>query len=268
MKDGRVQVVDLGFRVLQKLVCSVQYGTRRNLWQDNVVVAADLETSQTDGDFTRTLPKKARTEILPSRKGTYKEGQDMLDLWFARALAFLNVSSKRGRFSQGEQLVVVRYYEIVDGGEYNAVDKELGGIRLRWAIDEHGDPWIDVVPASALRGRVHIVPDIGLRRERPSVKGSPTVCKNLEGFQKGPGERPRLSSNHEIYWDELFGDNHSSGLDEEAVFADSDNWKFRYFYVNRFKTQDSSEILYHVKDRQNIFAELGVTTEINGTSYD
>ena len=58
VKDGRVQFEDTGFRLLQKLICAVQYGTRRSLWQDDVLVAADPEPSLEAGDSENESRKR------------------------------------------------------------------------------------------------------------------------------------------------------------------------------------------------------------------
>lgn len=134
-------VAETGFRLAQKIVSALHYSGRPTPLQDNVLV-----------------------------EGSDCNEPDRRQMWVAKVLAFLAVSRSGvgASFSQvplgpdggsSDDVAVVRYYEVLAKNKLSAVDEELRCVKLKWARDDNNnEPWIDIIPASSIRGRVHVVP--------------------------------------------------------------------------------------------------------------
>lgn len=73
-------------------------------------------------------------------------------------LAIVKIPAPSGYFADpaNQENVILRYYSALRGEEYTRIDNCLGCIKLRWAVNEVDDPWVDVQPVHTIRGRVHV----------------------------------------------------------------------------------------------------------------
>ena len=110
----------------------------------------------------------------------------------------------------------------------------------------HDEPWLDVIPASAIRGRVHVVPAFQVQRQVD--RRNPTSSGKRPFESSDSEEEP--NGDEEVDNIRRFVGRHDGGegRDSEAVFSGSRDWKSREFYVNRFRI-DPRDTPYHVVDR-------------------
>ena len=177
-----VYILDNGVRVMQKVVGTYNYyGTPGN-FQDAIMVEYGCNSNE------RMMEPGGGFENSPEKK---------LDVWFAKVLCFLRVRATDGLFSleSEQELAVVQYFEIIPKNELDEIDETLGSVKLRWAVDDE-ERWIDVIPISSLRGRVHVVP------------------AGIDGSHASPAQ----SEDDDLQFD-----------------VDSELWKANCFYVNNYK---------------------------------
>lgn len=148
-----------GHRIVQRLISSASFSHSKKTFQDCVMIDGNPgNESQTD------------TGQHPASTGEFTHRDDW-EVWAAQALAFVRVRASAGPLScgKGEEYVVVRYFEAIRRIELDSIDRATGCIKLRWARDpcpledDKQEPWIDVVPASSMRGRLHIVDEPYIR---------------------------------------------------------------------------------------------------------
>lgn len=195
-----------GARKLQKIVAALSYSHSTVPRQESVMI-------ETAGEDTGS----------PSDLGG-DTCEDVYPVWFAKVLVFMHTRSRRGTQRAEEERAVVRYYEVISREEFDAADEALACIKLKWAMDPNGDPWIDVIPASSIRGRVHVVPGDEPKMRDGDSHSQPS--RNLEEGAKNDEEQEVL---------------------DEAFFLDSHDWKSRRFYVNRFKVSPK-DVWFAVQD--------------------
>ena len=135
-----------GYRLSQRVISSASFSHGKRLFQERVMIDGNRAT----------------------HSGRGEDECYQWEVWFAEALAFLRIHSSIGPMSngKGEEYVVVRYFEVIRPSDLDAVDRATDCIKLKWARDpssgndeppEEQQPWIDVVPATSIRGRVHVV---------------------------------------------------------------------------------------------------------------
>lgn len=94
---------------------------------------------------------------------------DKMDIWVGKVLLMLRL--RRSEVSKGgdesfqdqieEEYIFVQYFDIQRSQD--EIDHALGCVRLRWARDDENDnltsarKWFDLLPASSIRGVVHVV---------------------------------------------------------------------------------------------------------------
>ena len=221
--SAEIFLEDTGHRFAQKIVSALSYSGRSKPLQDTVLIEGD-------------------EPLLENDNGLHGVAHPRRHMWVAKVLLFLSVSSGRGDTSDifaekpdpdelvdsdGKEVAVVRYYQVEPKRDADSVDAALGCVRLTWAMDaDHDEPWVDVIPASSIRGRVHVVPAFHVEDHSSISSGSKKVASresDSESEEEPSGEG-------------------------EAVFSGSHDWKKRHFYVNRFRV-DPRDIPYHVVDR-------------------
>ena len=215
-----------GKRVLQRIVSSLSYSHGQGVRQDSVMIQGEDEGEDSESaDAARN-----------------NEASKTMPVWFARVLLFAHISSRTGPFRNGEEVAIVRYYDVAHTSTRNdtssatgsgscdglnteglAVDEILGCIMLSWAEEDHQEPWLDVIPASSIRGWVHVVP------------GDMPTGISIESTEDG-----NAGDNEP---DDDICDNPRSAV----LFADSADWDTRTFYVNRFKAI-TKDTMYDVSE--------------------
>lgn len=160
-----VLVPDTGFRIYQKAVYATKFSHRQNVFQDSIIVEGAASSASTE-----------------STAGGHRGETGKISVWFANFLAFVRLRASRGPLSDkaNEDFAVVRYYETIPGEQLDAIDRATECVKLRWAVDEapgegtllQSEPatgssmdvsrrvpevWIDVVPVTSIRGRVHAI---------------------------------------------------------------------------------------------------------------
>ena len=163
-----------GFRIAQRVISSASFSHGKRMFQDCVMIDGNSapesgEDQAPDGNHGEPDPMG----VTRSPRACEDEGEPYSwTVWFAKALSFIRVRASQGPMSigQGEEFVIVRYFQVMCRSELDAVDKATECIKLKWACDpccgkdEEQEPWIDVVPAASMRGRIHVV-------EEPNPRG-------------------------------------------------------------------------------------------------
>jgi len=209
---------DTGDRFAQKIVSALSYSGRSHPLQDTVLIEGDEPLLVNGGRHPRR------------------------HMWVAKVLLFLSVSTDRGDVgnmlselndqeelgdAEDKEVAVVRYYQVVPRREIDSVDAALGCIRLTWAMDaDNEEPWVDVIPASSIRGRLHVVPAFDIGRQS-------SIRSTSRSFQSCASDSDSEEESHG---------------DREAVLSGSHDWKKRQFHINRFRV-DPRDIPYHVVDK-------------------
>ena len=211
-----------GARCLQKVLSSLSYSHSTGIRQDSVLIQG--EDSSPGENMNASVGMEGSLPL-----------QSRIQVWFAKVLLFTHVSANAGAFKDREELAVVRYYTALPKTFLGAADEALGCIKLKWAKDVHKDPWIDVVPASSIRGRLHVVPG-DVSRGLPYNAGADRQVRR----ENAPDERDRC--------EDSCSDSEYSDSDGVAMFADSATWRERRFFVNRFKSKNYTDVFYNVID--------------------
>ena len=126
-----LRLQDNGERHLQRCIAATRFSHGKKRWQDCILIRDKADGE--DGKFAG---------------------------WVAKALAFVRISCNEGYFSaeSHQDMVVVRYFEVIPRHDMDRIDSVLGCVKLAWATID-GEPWVDVLPISTVAGRVHVVPD-------------------------------------------------------------------------------------------------------------
>lgn len=214
-------VADTGFRLAQKIVSSLHYTGRATPLQDNVLVEGDEDILRKDN--------------APPRR----------HMWVAKVLLFLSLTRRGvgaslsfeplGTTGGAEEVAVVRYYQVIPKSDTARVDNELRCVKLKWSRDDNKEPWVDVIPASAVRGRLHVV---------PAPKMSTLAIGSVEGGHADVSMGYDSDSEDEPSRSQIDKDSRVGA----AVFAGSHGWLQREFYVNRFRANPADKP-YHIVDR-------------------
>lgn len=102
--------------------------------------------------------KKRQDNVIFETKTSVESGKR--ELRAAKVPAIVRINAPCGAFSDPsmQDNIVLQYYPTLIWDDYARVDNFLWCIRLRWAVSEGYDLWIDVQSVGTIWGRVHVVP--------------------------------------------------------------------------------------------------------------
>ena len=160
---------DNGTRELQRIVCAHSFYGSKRPFQDCVLIEADPSQPNSRRRKKNSGVRKGRRKSEAEDAARADESQ--CEVWVAKVLALLTVHSQESdegvpsiKGTKYREVALLQYFDCA--ADLDPVEVALGCVKLRWAQtdissddlkSDEENTYLDVLPVSTIRGRVHVV---------------------------------------------------------------------------------------------------------------